>query len=157
MKWDEEGIVFKAETIDDLAAAIGVDPAVMNKTVSQYQAGIEKGEDLYNRTKLPANFDGPYYAIKITGEIRHTQGGIATDVDAHALREDGSVIQGLYAAGGCTEGFSSGDGAAYMSGNGLLQAMILGKLPASKRQPNSGEKSRLFNGQKPDDQNREID
>ncbi|WP_303015720.1 FAD-dependent oxidoreductase [Holdemania massiliensis] len=131
-KWDEEGIVFKAETIDDLAAAIGVDPAVMNKTVSQYQAGIEKGEDLYNRTKLPANFDGPYYAIKITGEIRHTQGGIATDVDAHALREDGSVIQGLYAAGGCTEGFSSGDGAAYMSGNGLLQAMIFGKIAGIK-------------------------
>ena len=53
-------------------------------------------------------------------------------MDAHALREDGSVIQGLYAAGGCTEGFSSGDGAAYMSGNGLLQAMIFGKIAGIK-------------------------
>ena len=100
----------------------------MTKTVNAYKEGITKGEDVFNRTKLPANFDGPYYALKITGEIRHTQGGIATDVAAHPLRADGSVIQGLYAAGGCTEGFSSGDGAAYMSGNGLLQAMIFGKI-----------------------------
>ena len=126
--WDEAGIVFKGATIDELAAAIGVDAEAMNKTVNAYKDGIEKGEDVFNRTKLPANFDGPYYALKITGEIRHTQGGIATDVAAHPLREDGTVIQGLYAAGGCTEGFSSGDGAAYMSGNGLLQALIFGKI-----------------------------
>lgn len=126
--WDEAGIVFKGNTVEELAAAIGVDAAVMAKTVNAYKEGIEKGEDVFNRTKLPANFDGPYYALKITGEIRHTQGGIATDVAAHPLRADGSVIQGLYAAGGCTEGFSSGDGAAYMSGNGLLQAMIFGKI-----------------------------
>ena len=111
-----------------MANAIGVDADAMVKTVNAYKAGIERGEDVFNRTKLPANFDGPYYALKITGEIRHTQGGISTDVAAHPLRADGSVIQGLYAAGGCTEGFSSGDGAAYMSGNGLLQAMIFGKI-----------------------------
>lgn len=131
-KWDEAGIIYKADTIEKLAEVIGVDSVVMTRTVEQYKAGIEKGEDLYNRTKLPDSFEGPYYAIKITGEIRHTQGGIATDVDTHVLRTDGSVIQGLYAAGGCTEGFSSGDGAAYMSGNGLLQAMIFGKIAGIK-------------------------
>ena len=66
--------------------------------------------------------------MKNTGEIRHTQGGMSTDGEAHVLKEDGSAIPGLYAAGGCTEGFSSGDGAAYMSGNGLLQCLIYGKI-----------------------------
>lgn len=44
------------------------------------------------------------------------------------MREDGSVIQGLYAAGGVTEGFTSTGGAAYMSGDGLLQAFVFGRI-----------------------------
>ena len=105
-----------------------MDAEALEKTIEDYKAGIEKGEDRWNKCKLPENFDGPYYAVKNTGEIRHTQGGMSTDVEAHVLKEDGSVIPGLYAAGGCTEGFSSGDGAAYMSGNGLLQCLIYGKI-----------------------------
>ena len=84
--------------------------------------------DKFNRAHLPATFEGPYYAVKLTGEIRHTQGGMATDVAGHVLREDGTLIDGLYAAGGCTEGFSSRGGAAYMSGNGLIQALVFGRI-----------------------------
>lgn len=126
--WNEAGIVFTGDTPAALAEAIGVDAEALEKTIEDYKAGIEKGEDRWNKCKLPENFDGPYYAVKNTGEIRHTQGGMSTDVEAHVLKEDGSVIPGLYAAGGCTEGFSSGDGAAYMSGNGLLQCLIYGKI-----------------------------
>ena len=126
--WKEAGIVFTGETPQELADAIGIDQDAFVKTIEEYKAGIEKGEDKWNKCKLPENFDGPYYAVKNTGEIRHTQGGMATDVAAHVLKEDGTLIPGLYAAGGCTEGFSSGDGAAYMSGNGLLQCLIYGKI-----------------------------
>lgn len=126
--WEEEGIVMKGSDAAELAAAIGADAATFEKTISEYQAAIEKGEDKFNRSHLPANFDGPYYAVKITGEIRHTQGGMATDVAGHVLRADKSLIKGLYAAGGCTEGFSSRGGAAYMSGNGLIQALVFGKI-----------------------------
>ncbi len=130
--WQEEGIVYQGDTAEDLAAAIGVDPAKLAKTFADYQAGIENGLDKFNRCKFPANFDGPYYALKVTGEIRHTQGGIVTDVACHALRADKSLIKGLYAAGGCTEGFSSRGGAAYMSGNGLIQALVFGKIAGEK-------------------------
>ena len=126
--WKEKGIVFTGDTPEALAEAIGVDTEAFVKTIEEYKAGIEKGEDRWNKCRLPENFDGPYYAVKNTGEIRHTQGGLATDVACHVLKEDGSLIPGLYAAGGCTEGFSSGDGAAYMSGNGLLQCLIYGKI-----------------------------
>ena len=130
--WQEAGIVYTGETAEELAAAIGVDPEKLAKTFADYQDGIAKGEDRFNRTKLPANFDGPYYAVKQTGEIRHTQGGIVTDVTGHALRADGSIIKGLFAAGGCTEGYSSRGGAAYMSGNGLIQALAYGKLSGTR-------------------------
>ena len=43
----------------------------------------------------------------MTADLRHTQGGLVTDVAAHVLTEDNEVIQGLYAAGGVTEGFST--------------------------------------------------
>lgn len=127
-EWEEAGIVFKGDTVEDLAKAIDVDVDALTKTIDTYKAGIENGEDVFNRSKLPENFDGPYYAVRNTGEIRHTQGGVSTDVGAHVLRPDGTLIPGFYAAGGCTEGFSSGDGAAYMSGNGLMQALIYGKI-----------------------------
>lgn len=126
--WQEAGIVYTGDTAADLADAIGVPAEKLEATFADYQAGIEKGEDRFNRTKLPANFDGPYYAVKQTGEIRHTQGGATTDVTGHVLRADGTPIKGLFAAGGCTEGYSSRGGAAYMSGNGLIQALVYGKL-----------------------------
>jgi fumarate reductase flavoprotein subunit len=112
----------------ELATSIGVNAATLEKTFEEYQAAITKGEDKLNRSHLPVNFDGPYYALKITGEIRHTQGGMSTDVVGHVLRRDKSIVSGLYAAGGCTEGFSSRGGAAYMSGNGLIQALVFGKI-----------------------------
>ncbi|MDO4634054.1 MAG: FAD-dependent oxidoreductase [Eubacteriales bacterium] len=126
--WKEAEILYQGNTVEELAAAIGVDAAALTATVDAYKKGIENGQDVWNRCHLPENFDGPYYAVKNTGEIRHTQGGVVTDVAGHVLKEDGSLIPGLYAAGGCTEGFSSGDGAAYMSGNGLLQCLIFGKI-----------------------------
>ena len=122
------GCVATGATAAELANAIGIDPAKLERTIESYKAGIEKGEDLFNRSKLPANFDGPYYAMKITGEIRHTQGGMPTDIAGHVVRPDNVIIPGLYAAGGCTEGFSCRAGSVYSSGNGLLQALLFGMI-----------------------------
>ncbi len=66
--------------------------------------------------------------MKITGEIRHTQGGMPTDVAGHVVRPDDTLIPGLYAAGGCTEGFSCRAGSVYSSGNGLIQALLFGMI-----------------------------
>lgn len=148
--WQEAGIVYTGETAEELAAAIGVDPEKLAKTFADYQEGIANGEDRFNRTKLPANFDGPYYAVKQTGEIRHTQGGIVTDVTGHALRPDGTIIKGLFAAGGCTEGYSSRGGAAYMSGNGLIQALVYGKLAGSRAATEDPQNPELATWEKSD-------
>ena len=131
------------KTIAELAAAIGTDAATLEKTITEYQAAIEKGEDKFNRSHLPESFDGPYYAVKVTGEIRHTQGGMATDLAGHVLRADKSLIKGLYAAGGCTEGFSSRGGAAYMSGNGLIQALVFGKIAGAAAATESPESATI--------------
>ena len=124
----EAGVVYEGADEAALADVIGVPAEKLAWTFEDYRRGIERGEDRFNRTHLPEGFAGPFYALKVTGEIRHTQGGVKTDVACHVLRADDSLISGLYAAGGCTEGYSSGGGAAYMSGNGLIQALVDGKI-----------------------------
>ena len=131
-QFNEAGIVITADTPEALAEKLGIDPAKLAQTFAEYQASIERGEDEFNRTKLPKAFVAPFHAIKITGDLRHPQGGLVTDVATHVLKEDGSLIPGLYAAGGVTESFSSAGGAAYMSGNGLLQAIIYGKIAGER-------------------------
>ena len=127
-EWEEAGIVASAPSAGELADLIGIGRDKFERTVADYQKALEAGMDKFNRAHLPVAFEAPYYAVKLTGEIRHTQGGMATDVAGHVLRADGTLIAGLYAAGGCTEGFSSRGGAAYMSGNGLIQALVFGKI-----------------------------
>ena len=122
------GYVATGATAAELAEALGIDAVALEKTFDAYKAGIEKGEDAFNKSNLPENFDGPYYAMKITGEIRHTQGGMPTDVAGHVVRPDDTLIPGLYAAGGCTEGFSCRAGSVYSSGNGLIQALLFGMI-----------------------------
>lgn len=127
-KFDEAGIVIRGNSIEELASAIDVDEDHFKAAVADFTNGIEKGEDSLNRTLFPNHFDGPYYAIEVTADLRHTQGGLVTDVVGHVLKADGTVIKGLYAAGGVMEGFSDTAGPGYMSGNGLLQALVFGRL-----------------------------
>ena len=50
--WEEAGIVMKGENPAELAAAIGADAATLEKTINEYQEGIMKGEDKFNRSHL---------------------------------------------------------------------------------------------------------
>ena len=142
-EWEKAGIVKHGTTAAEMAVAIGANTATLEKTFTEYQSAIEKGEDKFNRSHLPIAFNGPYYALKITGEIRHTQGGMPTDVAGHVLRADKSLVKGLYAAGGCTEGFSCRGGAAYMSGNGLIQALVFGKIAGEAAATEDKESAQL--------------
>lgn len=127
-KYSEDEILVKADTPEELAQKLKLDPAKMKAAFDDYVEGINKGEDRFNRTKLPERWEGPFYAIEVTSDLRHTQGGLVTDTKARVIKTDGDAIPGLYAAGGVTEGFSSSGGPAYMSGNGLLQAFIFGRI-----------------------------
>lgn len=126
--FEEKGLLMKGDTVEALAEATGLDAAKLQHEIDMYKEGIAKGEDYMNRTKLPDSFEAPYYAVYMTADLRHTQGGLVTDIAGHVLTEANEPIQGLYAAGGVTEGFSTHAGADYMSGNGLLQALVFGKI-----------------------------
>ncbi len=95
-----------------LAAVIGCEAAVLAQTL----AG----------TRLSP----PFHAIRVTGALFHTQGGLDIDARCRVLRQDGRPMPGLLAAGGAARGVSGNAVWGYLSGNGLLSAVAGGFIAA---------------------------
>jgi fumarate reductase flavoprotein subunit len=74
----------------------------------------------------------PYYAIKVTGALFHTQGGLTINSQTHVLANDGRPFANLLAAGGAARGVSGNAVWGYLSGNGLLSAVAGGYLAAQR-------------------------
>src|ERR1039458_10124528 len=70
----------------------------------------------------------PLCAVKVTGALFHTQGGLSIDAVGRVRRRDGTSFSNLFAAGGAAAGVSGSSAAGYLSGNGLLTATVLGRL-----------------------------
>jgi fumarate reductase flavoprotein subunit len=68
----------------------------------------------------------PYYGVKVTGALFHTQGGLSINKDGRVLRKNGTKFPNLFAVGGSAVGVSGGKVEGYLSGNGLLTAVALG-------------------------------
>lgn len=94
--------VYKADTVAELAKMMGVVPSTLEYTLARYNKLCRNGvdEDLgKNAAYLIEMTEGPWYAVKADMEFFGTVGGLVTDVEAAVLREDGTQIQGLFAAG----------------------------------------------------------
>lgn len=124
------GAILTAETIPDLAKAMHVPAATFSAEWNE----VEKlkstgGRDLYGREFLASqSCKPPYHAVKVTGALFHTQGGLAVDPDGRVKRRDGTAFPNLFAAGGAAAGVSGSIAAGYLSGNGLLTAAVLGQF-----------------------------
>ena len=111
-EWEAEGIVMKGASSAELPPPSGRTPRRWKRRSQSIRPPSKRAKDNSNRSHLAQEARWPVLRSEGTGEIRHTQGGMATDLAGHVLRADKSLIKGLYAAGGCTEGFSSRGGAA---------------------------------------------
>jgi len=70
----------------------------------------------------------PYCAVRVTGALFHTQGGLVVDGNARVTRENGTALPNLFAVGGAACGVSGSKAEGYLSGNGLLSAVALGRI-----------------------------
>lgn len=121
-----QGAVRWAQDLTSLAKLIDVGPEVLGETIARAgESAARRVVDAFGRRDWEAPLVAPYGAIRITGALFHTQGGVRVSGNAEVLR-DGVPVPGLYAAGGAAAGMS-GDGASgYLAGNGLLAALGLG-------------------------------
>jgi succinate dehydrogenase/fumarate reductase flavoprotein subunit len=118
--------VAKADTIEELATKIGLDPAALAATVVRYNEYAAKGEDPdFNRHihglmapgMLAPIVAGPFYAVAIYPGTLGTNGGPQIDRNGQVRRSGGGMIEGLYAAGNTA---ANAFGWAYPSGGGTL-------------------------------------
>lgn len=120
------------ETVEEMEAALGVPAGSLATTLERYNADIEAGEDseFHKHPDWLKVLHAPYavFEISIPRSDYHwmSLGGLVTDADGRALREDGTPIPGLYAAGACTNHLAQ-DGDEYASGMSLAGGSLFGR------------------------------
>ena len=127
----ECGAIRWSENADELAASFRIDPGALKATLAEVaDVAGRGGSDRFGRRWRDPAPEPPYAAVRVTGALFHTQGGLRVDADARVLRPGGSPIVGLYASGGAAMGISGHGPAGYLAGNGLLPALGLAFVAA---------------------------
>ena len=127
---ERAGAIRSAESIADLATAMNVPATTFVAEWDEVEnLKSASAQDSFGRKFLKAQAcRPPYHAVKVTGALFHTQGGLAVDSSGRVKRRNGTKFPNLFAAGGAAAGVSGSAAAGYLSGNGLLTATTLGYL-----------------------------
>ena len=125
------GVALHAPTARELAALLELPADMLLATLdAANRAANGEGADPLNRKLYAKPLSPPFWGVRVTGALAHTQGGLKVDAAARVVRADGTPIAGLLAAGGAVTGISGHGAAGYSSGNGLAQAFALGMIAA---------------------------
>lgn len=144
--WYAAGIAHRSDSLDELADKMGVPQSQFAATVQRFnemaRAGLDadfhRGRSAYDRyygdptiapnPNLRALDRGPFYAVKMVLSDLGTCGGLRADDRARVLREDSSVIEGLYAIGNTA---ANAFGASYPgAGATIAQGLVYGYIAA---------------------------
>ena len=130
-QWQE--LVDAWESVEDMERDLGMPEGSLQKTIADYNANAEKGEDpeQHKASKwLKPLVSPPYAALDMSVGKAHyvgfPLGGLRVDIDARVQRPDGSVVEGLYAAGGCASNIAQ-DGLGYSSGTCIGEGTFFGR------------------------------
>lgn len=144
--WLEQGLLKKADSLEELARSCGIDPAGLVAQVERWNAHAVRGQDpeygrgssAYNdclgdpghrpnRSVGPIK-DGPFYAFELYPGDVGTCGGVVADEHGRVLHEDGVPIPGLYATG---NGTATVMGRHYLgAGASIAYTMVYGYISA---------------------------
>jgi 3-oxosteroid 1-dehydrogenase len=143
--WFASGLMHRADTLEALAAAIGVPPSSLRETVNKFNGFARDGKDqdfgrgesaydnYYGDPTLPQPTmdvidSAPYYAARIQAGDLGTKGGLMYNANAQVLRADGTVIAGLYATGNTSAAVMGNDYAG--AGATIGPSMVFGFISA---------------------------
>jgi 3-oxo-5alpha-steroid 4-dehydrogenase len=121
------------ETVEEMEAALGIPQGNLVATLQRYNEFAARGEDpeFHKHPQfLAAQDHGPWGAFDLSlGKAMYagfTIGGLVTSLDGQVLRDDGTVIDGLYAVGACASNIAQ-DGKGYASGTQLGEGSFFGR------------------------------
>jgi fumarate reductase flavoprotein subunit len=124
------GAIRRAESVEELARITDIAISVLADTLQKCRlmatgCGIDShGRNFLSKQSLRA----PYFAVRVTGALLHTQGGLSIDTQGRVLRPNNTALPNLLAGGGAARGLSGPHAEGYLSGNGLLSAIGLGRI-----------------------------
>jgi len=122
----ESHVVFIADTLEEMAAKLGCDPAVLKSEVDRYNSFVDQGYDPdFGKTSFTHRIESPYVARAMKPSIHHTMGGVRIDTDCRVLNKEGKIIPGLYAAGEVTGGIHAGN---RVGGNAIADIFVFGRI-----------------------------
>ena len=123
----KKGYTKTGATYEELAKELDVDPAAFANTMETWNGYVEaKNDPDFGRTSFANKLDtAPYYAIKVTAGVHHTMGGVTINSATEVLKEDGTVIPGLFAAGEVTGGVH---GANRLGGTAVADFVVFGRI-----------------------------
>ncbi|HJK93368.1 MAG TPA: FAD-dependent oxidoreductase [Polyangiaceae bacterium LLY-WYZ-15_(1-7)] len=122
------GLISRAETLEDLAAALDMNAAQLARTVASWNEDVGEGADpLFGRTLALRPLEtGPFYAVPVTSVNLGSCGGLKIDTSCRVLDMEGAAIPRLYAAGMAAGGFI---GPYYPgSGTAVLSTVVFGRI-----------------------------
>ena len=129
-KYVTNGLTVQADTIEELAEKLSIDPATLAKTLADWNEAVKTQNDAAFGRTTGMNADlstPPYYAIQIAPGIHHTMGGVKINTSAEVINTEGNVIPGLFAAGEVTGGVHGGN---RLGGNAVADIVIFGRIAA---------------------------
>ncbi|MEM5774926.1 MAG: FAD-binding protein, partial [Anaerolineaceae bacterium] len=148
----ESGMLTRADTLEELAQKMGIDPQGLRDTVLRFNQHAVQGKDpdfqrgesaydrIYSDPRIKPNPNlapltkAPFYAVRVWPGDLGTKGGLLTNEHAQVLRDDGSVIPGLYAAGNSSASIMGRTypGPGSTIGPAMVFGMIAGRHAANK-------------------------
>ncbi len=133
-----DGHTYMADTLEELAEEIGVDPDTLIATIDEYNAGMEAGEDALGKSASAAYTieEGPFYASLRTPTVHYTMGGIEINLDTQVIGAEGEPIPGLYAAGEVASGIH---GTNRLGGNAYPDIMTFGRIAGQQAAAYAGK------------------
>jgi len=131
---EKAGALFGTTTIEELARLLNIPAAALATEFEEIARTMQRGApDRFGRSfQSQSELTPPYRAIKVTGALFHTQGGLMITPETRVVRPDGVPFPNLFAAGGAAVGVSGNSASGYLSGNGLLTAIVFGRLAGER-------------------------
>ena len=120
-----QNAIVTANSLTALAKTLGLPDGRIEAATAELSSDLP---DRYGRVLAGQSLKPPFCAVKVTGALFHTQGGLLIDKKGRVLGLDDRPFKNLYAAGGAACGVSGTGDSGYLSGNGLLSAAVLGRL-----------------------------
>lgn len=123
----EAGTLFRADTLEELAIKVGMDPEVLVATVNKYNSYVEAGEDPeFHKDTFSLKVEtAPFYATPRQPAVHHTMGGLKIDTATRVLDDNNQPIKNLYAAGEVAGGIHAGN---RLGGNALADIFTFGRI-----------------------------